>query len=233
MFKLSNASLVPSSSRPISLPSHPRYFSSTCKRKTHYQTLGVPETASKSQIKVRAWQATNMSSIDLIVESQSSPIFTRSKYFGISINVLLIHVVRSWASCIIQMFLKNHRPRFYLQKLAKLILYSVTIETGELSRIHRCYWSLISSLDVPMIVAFSTARLWCHKSLPPVRRRLKVLAPTTLGNHVRGHLHENRPPITPMVSKQNLITALSGALIRGRANIIPDLSTMMSWLAHG
>ena len=55
MMILSNASPLPSSSRLVSLPSHPRYFSSTCKRKTHYQTLGVPETASKSQIKVRAW----------------------------------------------------------------------------------------------------------------------------------------------------------------------------------
>lgn len=48
------ASLVPSSSRLVSLQSPPqiKYFSTTCKRKTHYQTLGVPETASKSQIKV-------------------------------------------------------------------------------------------------------------------------------------------------------------------------------------
>ena len=96
MILSSNASLVPSSSRLVSLPSHPRikYFSSTCKRKTHYQTLGVPETASKSQIKVRARQLTNMSPIDLIVESQSSLIFTRSNYLRISINMLLIHVVQ-------------------------------------------------------------------------------------------------------------------------------------------
>ena len=61
-----------------------------------------------------------------------------------------------------------------------------------------------------------------------MRLRLKVLAPITPGKHARGHLHENLPPIIPMVSKQDLIMVLNGALIRDKANRIPDLSTMMS-----
>ena len=37
--------------RPHSL--YPRYFSASCPRSSHYQTLGIPKTATRNQIKVR------------------------------------------------------------------------------------------------------------------------------------------------------------------------------------
>ena len=140
----------------------------------------------------------------------------------------------SWASCIIQTFLKTRRPRFYLPKLAKLTLYSVTIETGEFHRYLKATKFSYSSLDVPTTVAFSPARPRClkGKGLPPVRLRPKVLVPITPGNHAHGHLHENHPPITPTVLNQNPIPVFNKALIRGRANPILDLSTMMYWRVH-
>lgn len=88
---------VPSSSPLASLPSQQRikYFSTTCMRNTHYQTLGVPQTASKSQIKVRVRQRHHcVSLLELSVESQSSLIFTRSHNSEyLPTNVLLIHIV--------------------------------------------------------------------------------------------------------------------------------------------
>ena len=137
----------------------------------------------------------------------------------------------SWASCIIQMSPKTQRPRLYSPKLARLTLYSVTIEIGR----HKLYLSMLLGsyvpLDAPMTVAFSTVDLWCLKGHPhfiPVRHQPKVLVPITLGNLAHGHHHESRPLITPTVLRQSALQAL----IRGKANPIPVLSTMMYWLAR-
>jgi len=90
-------SLVPSSSRLVSLPSHARIklFSTTCKRNTHYQTLGVTETASKSQIKVRVCLPWSLP--EATVENQYfnlSLIFTRSHHSEHLPTYWLIHIVQ-------------------------------------------------------------------------------------------------------------------------------------------
>jgi len=84
--------------------------------------------------------------------------------------------------------------------------------------------------DVLMTVAFSTVPLRClkgHLHFIHVHHRPKGLALITLGNHVQEHLHKNLLLITPTVLKQDLLPVFNEALIRGKANRIPALNTMM------